>query len=323
MTRVVYLVAAILAFAHTSAMADTRFVTWNIANFWHKPGEYLRPERGGEPGLIRISSDYDAIRAVIGQLGGDVFALQEMGSPESVRALFPEADWGMVFTKNFAEDLVKDPDMLSDPRMRNIYPAIVYRKSTVKVLEEARIDGLRLPDAGDDGVVRYTREGLAAKISVGKRELWVANVHLKSGCSSEENPFDLRRSANARLEQACKMLAAQIPVLNEWLRARLAEGSDVVLLGDFNHQLGRANNIAREKLDAKITGGLSYAPSAEKSLCTAFRDDEQPSIDFVFVTPGLKRGARLRNPTPKLNVLSEKISDHCPVWLDIDLSKTD
>ncbi len=311
--RAILLLTATLLAGFSSAMADTRFVTWNIANFWHVPGEYLRPERDGSPGLIRIPSDYDAIRNVIGQLGGDVFALQEMGSPEGVRAIFPEADWGMIFAKSFAEDIVKNPAMLADPTQRDIYPVLVYRRTTIKLLAEDRISGLRLPDVGDDGVVRYTREGVAAKLSVKGRELWVAVVHLKSGCAVS-NPFDAKGTTGA-----CGILAAQIPVLKEWLDARLRERSDVIILGDFNHQLAREGSAVLARLNENIADGMALTPSTEKSLCSAFRDDEQPSIDFIMVSPGLRRASRLNNSTPKLNILSEKMSDHCPVWLDINL----
>ena len=78
MRGVVAFIVLLAGLAAPAQAGDLRFATWNIANYWHVPGEYLRPTRGGGPGLIRLRADYDGLRAVIGQLGADVIGLQEM-----------------------------------------------------------------------------------------------------------------------------------------------------------------------------------------------------------------------------------------------------
>lgn len=298
-----------------------RFVTWNIENFWPTPGEYLRTGLDGEPSRIRIASDYDAIRAVIAQLGADVAGLQEMASPEAVRTLFPEGDWGLVFAKSFEEDLAADPGKLSDPARRDIYSAIVFRRTSAALVAEERILGLRIPEPKRDGAMGLTREGVAAKLRFGQRELWVASIHLKSHCAEVDDPFGFCDPADPETQTACRILAAQILILKSWLDAKLAAGEDVILLGDFNNQLMRPGNTVRVALDRDVPGGLSYVPSSFTTLCAAFRDEPRPSIDYIVISPGLRKGARLGNPTPKLNFISDKISDHCPVWLDIDFDK--
>ena len=304
--------------ATPSQAADVRFATWNIANFWHVPGEYLRPARGGGPGLIRLRADYDAIRAVIGQLGADVIGLQEMASPEAVRALFPEEEWGLVFSGRLADDLAADPNKLDRPETRDIYTAIVYRKHLAELVAVERLRGLSQPETGDDGETRYTREGTAAKLRIGGREAWVASLHLKSGCA---RPNDLENHSDPDrpwVERACKMLAAQIPVLERWVDDKIAAGEHVILLGDFNRQLDRGDDDVRADLDDKDPADLLLTPHRQKILCPAHRHDPQVSVDYVIISESLRERARLGNPAPIVPVISEKISDHCPVWLGID-----
>ncbi len=297
---------------------DLRFATWNIANFWHVPGEYLRPARGGAPGLIRLRSDYDGLRAVIGQLGADVIGLQEMASPDAVRVLFPEDEWGLVFSGRLADDLAGDPDKLARPQTRDIYTAIVYRKHLAEVIAVERLRGLSMPETGDNGETRFTREGIAARLRIGGREVWVASVHLKSGCT---RPNDLENHSDPDrpwVERACKLLAAQIPVLERWVDDKLAAGEHVILLGDFNRQLDRSDDDVRADLDDKDPADLFITPHRHEILCPAHRPTPQTSVDYVIISESLRERVRLGNPAPTVPVISEKISDHCPVWLDID-----
>jgi len=301
-----------------ASAADVRFATWNIANFWHVPGECLRPARDGGPGLIRLRSDLEGIRGVIGQLGADVIGLQEMASPEAVRALFPEDEWGLVFSGRLADDLAADPDKLESPSTRDIYTAIVYRKHLAEVIAVERLQDLSQPETGDDGETRYTREGTAARLRIGDRAVWVASLHLKSGCvraNDLENHSDPERPW---AERACKILAAQIPVLERWVDAKIAAGEHVILLGDFNRQLDRSDDAVRAELDDMDPADLFITPHRHEILCQAHRPQPQVKLDYVIISESLRERARLGNAAPTVPVISEKISDHCPIWLDID-----
>jgi len=298
--------------------ADVRFATWNIANFWHVPGEYLRPARDGGPGLIRLRSDLDGLRAVIGQLGADVIGLQEMASPEAVRALFPEDEWGLVFSARLADDLAADPDKLDRPESRDIYTAIVYRRHLAEVVSVERLRGLSQPETGDDGETRYTREGTAAKLRIGGREVWVASLHLKSGCARANDLETHSDPDRPWVARACRILARQVPRLERWVDDKMAAGEHVILLGDFNRQLDRGDDDVRADLDDKDPADLFITPHRTKILCPAHRPTPQTSVDYVIISESLRERARLGNTAPTVPVISEKISDHCPVWLDID-----
>ena len=93
-----------------------RVATWNIENFWHvEGGIFAGPYKGRD--TLRYKDDYAALRATIEALDADVWALQEMGSPEAARALFPEDQWQLVFSARYDR-----------AAQRDIYTALAVRR---------------------------------------------------------------------------------------------------------------------------------------------------------------------------------------------------
>ena len=150
-------------------------------------------------------------------LNAHVIGLQEMGSPEAVRKIFPADEWDMVFSKRLDDDLIQDPDKLSHDDRRDIYTALVVRRSHAKIVGTERI---ALSVLGEDG--RPTREGTAALIEADGVRFWVASIHLKSRCFSDN---DLTSSSD------CRTLAKQIPILEDWMDEKSRAGEGVVLMG--------------------------------------------------------------------------------------------
>jgi endonuclease/exonuclease/phosphatase family metal-dependent hydrolase len=328
--RVIFLgVLFCLWFSEAVEARQVRFVTWNIANFWHVPGQPLRITNRG-PSEVRIASDYDGIRAVIAQLGGDVFGLQEMGSPQSVRALFPKADWGMVFEGRFNDDLSSGRINLSNPRKRDIYTAIVFRRHAMTLIRTERIRALALPEPAR-GITYSTREGIAALFDIVGQKIWVVSLHLKSGCwrpsmagtqaAPEVKPVLAESEDQAVTEpenttiKSCLMLARQFQDLETWLDAKLKAGERVILLGDFNRELAAKNDPLSTDLNDGDPMPLHVVPGADKLRCDAY-GPAKISIDYIVLSDNLRRQLR-RGSHPKYNITSAKISDHCPVWADL------
>ena len=75
------------------------------------------------------------------------------------------------------------------------------------------------------------RRGVELRMFPGTpRELRLLSVHLKSGCSRDS--LDAAR-AN------CRVLAAQVPVLERWIDTQAAANMPFAVLGDFNRDLRR------------------------------------------------------------------------------------
>ena len=288
------------------AAAPLRLATWNIANFWHVEGEHLRPAANGGPGLIRSGADYDAIRGVIEELDADVIGLQEIASPDSAHALFPAAEWDLVFSRRFEDEIAQDPGKLDSDQTRDIYEALVVRRDAATVVGTERIE---LDILHEDG--RPVREGTAALLDANGFRFWAVALHLKSGCFTDN---DLTQRSD------CRTLARQIPVLEDWIDAKSALGLPVVLLGDFNRRLDRGVDVVREDLDDNDPVDLFKVPHRQDLVCTAFNSAPTTSIDYVIVNEALWDLVRVPD-IPKLDVADPQISDHCPVFVDVTLSE--
>ena len=285
---------------------EFRIATFNIENFWHVEGEHLRPAKGGGPGSKRSVDDYDAIRAIIDKLEADIIGLQEFGAPDGVRLLFPEQDWDMVFSKRFEDDLIHDPTQIETDTKRDIYTALVVRRSAAKIVGTERIE---LDDLGA-GRTRL-REGTAALIDVAGQRFWAASIHLKSGCFETNNLGS---------DGSCRTLAKQIPILEDWLDAKSLAGERVALLGDFNRQLDRGIDVIRQDLDDNDPVDIFKVPHRQKSLCEAFKPTPRVSIDYVLLNEAMWEFVSVP-AEPKLNFSDRQISDHCPVFVDVDFDQ--
>ena len=292
--------------AATFTPSELRLATWNIENFWHVEGEHLRPQRDGSQGTTRVSEDYDAIRQVIEDLDADVIGLQEIGAPAGVRLLFPSTDWDMVFSKRLDDDLNDNPDQLDTDTERDIYTAVVVRRDAAKIVGTERI---ALNNLG--GKKDRLREGTAVLLEIDGEEIWVASIHLKSGCFSDNN---------LNSNDTCRTLAKQIPLLEDWLDRKSAADQKVALLGDFNRQIDRANDVVRKDLDDGKPVDMFKVPHRQQLPCTAFSPSARTSIDYVIINEPLWAYVTVP-PTPKFDISNPQISDHCPVFVDVNLNQ--
>ena len=287
-----FLAALLLLCPFTAAAETVRIATWNIENFWHVEGESLRgPYKGRDQ--IRYAEDYAALRQVIARIDADVWGLQEMGSPESVRALFPEDTWTLVFSTRY------DP---SNPR--DIYTALAIRTDAAQVLETNQIP---LSVSGTN------REGTAARLSLRGEEVWVASVHLKSGCRNDDPDTSSRRQ--------CETLADQLPILETWIDERLATG--VLVMGDFNrHLMGETRAIQGQDpvwqdLADDTPERLFAFPFAPQVNCPEGRYGARTwPVEFILTNADWALSSQ---PGPYMQDMGGAgLSDHCPVMVEFD-----
>ncbi|NBJ10940.1 endonuclease/exonuclease/phosphatase family protein [Microvirga arsenatis] len=316
MLRLLITLATVFLTWASAAAEQVRVATWNIANFWHVEGEYLRPEPGGGPGQIRTAADYRAIADLARELNADIVGLQEMGSTEAARRAFPEATYDLIFSRRFEEDLRADPSKLANPKKRDIYTALALRKDKVKLIRIEPIAELAITDREGHPV----RDGTAALVEAGGRRFWAVSLHLNSGCARIEDPASYRNPSRPNLEEACEMLVRQIPILERWIDVRERAGEDFVLLGDFNRVFDRANEPLWRDLDDRDpqTLDLFMVPYRQALVCSGHSPEPDRSIAYVILNKRLWAWAE-PSDSPKLDVTGKNVSDHCPVFLDLRL----
>ncbi len=158
------------------------------------------------------SGDLARLADFAGRVRADVFALQEIDGAEVAARIFPEH--GFCFTRR--------------RHVQNVGFAI-RRGIPFRCNRDYRELGL------EDNDVRW---GADVSLYPGTaREIRLLAVHLKSACNREVLT-DSRRD--------CRILRAQVPVLEAWIDRRAREGVAFAVIGDFNRQFDREHDSARD-----------------------------------------------------------------------------
>jgi endonuclease/exonuclease/phosphatase family metal-dependent hydrolase len=174
------------------------------------------------------------------------------------------------------------------------------------------------------------RPGLSLALNVDGKPLKVLTVHLKSSCVS---PFD-ERAAEGRgqldsAEPNCVSLQQQVAPLEAWVDREAADGSALVLLGDFNRNLAHE---ASEPSDAaaRSAGGSATDPHGPgvkvRSLWRELNDGQPVALRLLdsqctpdVDAPGLCKLAKSRNlEREQMNALrsGEALGCRNPLGLD-------
>jgi endonuclease/exonuclease/phosphatase family metal-dependent hydrolase len=250
--------------------------------------------------LARTAGDFAALRDYAHRLNADVVALQEVDGAAAARLIFPDYDF--CFTKSrilqntgFAFRRERHIAFRCDPDIREL--------------------GLR------QGRLRYGAQ--ATLFPATAQELHLLSVHLKSGCAAA--PLTDRTDA-------CRMLSAQVPVLERWIDAQAGSGRRFLMLGDFNRRLTQEPHHARDRygrllafwpeINAGLPSGarLVNATAAEGYSKCHPRESFDAYIDHIVA--GSLAAQHLNGSHATRVTYSEadwrrfRLSDHCPIAID-------
>jgi endonuclease/exonuclease/phosphatase family metal-dependent hydrolase len=277
------LLMTIIAPAHAS---DIKIATWNL--------NWLTLRHAGDTKLPddvhpRSDDDFRRLRGFADRLDADVVGFEEVDGVPAAARVFDPARYTVL---TIDEDVVQ----------------------RVGVAVRRGITVLRHPDLAALDVEPHAphplRDGFDATLRFpGGARLRILVVHLKTGCHQD----DLARSARKQ----CALLAAQIPVLAAWVRARVTEAAPFAILGDFNRVLDQPDAMSSALDDA---GALLRVTRDHSDPCW----DGGSFIDHIF----LGGAARAWLVPQSLRVLvyrssvaadRERLSDHCPVSAKLNI----
>jgi len=255
---------------------------------------------GRKPPPQRQSADYDALARVAQQLHqqhlADVVALQEVDGPAAAQ---------MVFRKGWTADCF----------IRRAHPQKVgfaIREGT-----PYRCNG-DFQALDHDG---HSRAGADITLWPGTPDaVRLLAVHLKSGCFTGK----LDRSF-----APCGGMREQVPIVEQWIDARVREGMAFAVLGDFNRHLDKDArypagpdeaaplNMLQAWSDDAPRGAVLMRATEDAPVTPCDADDHhQQYIDDVLISQSLasryknRRFARLSyGPQDR----GRQLSDHCPV----------
>lgn len=260
---------------------------------------------GRKPPPARVPADVDALARTADRLRDDhqvdVIAVQEVDGPEAARQVFRKGWEAACFTRR--------------AHPQNV--GFVIRSGTPYRCHEP------LNDLDVDG---RSRPGSDITLWPGQpHEVRLLAVHLKSGCF--DGPLDRRF-------EPCADLRAQIPVLEQWVDARVREGAAFAVLGDFNRHLdrdarqpagldGSAPLALMAALSDRSPPGAELWRATESSPYVRCQPDDTHSryIDDVLISVKLARRAtsvRFKRVAYTVAELGHQLSDHCPLGVVLE-----
>ncbi|GAA4493535.1 metal-dependent hydrolase [Gluconacetobacter tumulicola] len=272
--------------ATQGAMARTiKVSTWNL--------DWLTARAPGDPALPRdLPHRSDAglrqLAAYATRLGADIVGFQEVDSPALAARLFPPARYRIV--------------MSDDHVVQRVGLAVATGLTVTRHPDISELD-VYPPDAP-----HHLRAGLDVTIDDGTASLRILIVHLKAGC---------RNAALADRRPACRTLARQLTVLDDWIAQRQDEGVAFLVMGDFNRNLTPSDPFFRQ---LETDGPLTLTTAGRASPCW----DGTYFIDHILL--GNQARAWLRPDS--LRVLTydaqdpaqaPNLSDHCPVSVGLEM----
>lgn len=279
------LLLALALWAGGAQASPVKIATWNL--------NWLTLRPAGDPALppdvrVRAPEDFGRLRGFAGRLDADVVAFEEVDGTEAAARVFDPARYRLL--------------TIGEPVVQRVGLAV---RPWIGVTRNADVAALDV----EAGARHPLRDGLDVTLGFpGGARLRVLAVHLKTGCHTDV-------LAGSRRPQ-CALLARQIPVLADWIRARAAEGIPFAVLGDFNRVMDRPDAL-EQAMDAaapllRVTQGQSDPCWGGGSF-----------IDHIFLggdargwlVPGSLRVMTYRSSDPGDR---ERLSDHCPVSVRIE-----
>jgi endonuclease/exonuclease/phosphatase family metal-dependent hydrolase len=243
--------------------------------------EWLNAESGAGT-VRRADEDYARLRKYAERLAADVIAVQEVDGEQALRRVFDDATY--------------DYHMTSQSGVQRA--GFAYR-SSLRATKNPDLEAL------DVGGVRTAAD---LTLVINGRPVRLLSVHLKSGCFDEP----LSTSSND-----CTKLAAQLPVLEQWIDARAAANEAFVVLGDFNRRM-RAGEAFYSELDdgEPPNADLTLVTDGRRSRC--WGGEYAELIDHIVVSrdtaPGLVAGSFVQQDYDAADApFKSGLSDHCPL----------
>jgi endonuclease/exonuclease/phosphatase family metal-dependent hydrolase len=264
-----------------------KLAAWNMEHLGERNGSGCRP---------RSDAEYSAMRAYVADLGADVIAFQEVESKAAAERVFDPA----VYTVEIEDRVGTD----RGGECRGNEGLTINAQRTGFAVRK----GIPFERHPDFTAVQVGNPDLRSGVDLivrprGGDPIRVLSVHLKSGCSSGDR------------SEACPVLFQQVPVMEQWIDDRAAEGMRFAILGDFNRRLGMpADAVWADWDDASpANADLALASGDQSARCNPrYRD----FIDFIVLDRRATGGLR---GFEEKTFEGESLADHCAVAVRLSL----
>jgi endonuclease/exonuclease/phosphatase family metal-dependent hydrolase len=250
---------------------------------------------GKEPETIkRTSDDLVRIADIIQEMQSDIIALQEIENDEAIKLILQHL-----------------PD----------YSAFIGKKGRSQNVGFLYKTSLSIEDLGEYTPLAIdptrNRPGYVVQIKKGNYDCLLMSVHFKS-TSRYDSTEELRvESRNMRMEQSIKALSWMDSII------QLGNEQDLFIIGDFNDFPKRKKD---QTLQALTESNIGVFLTSELKSC---KFQNLYAIDHIYASSsakmryvaGSERMIDIHSMYSK--DIAEKVSDHCPVIMQFDISQPD
>ena len=264
-----------------------RLATWNAEHLAYPAAFGCKP---------RNSESVKAMQAYVDNLNADIIALQEVASMEALAQIFSPQLWQLVMSERPDSQTYECRENGRASSQQKVAFAV---KNTLQIKETQQLKALALDNPG----LRY---GLVLTVETPFGDMDILNVHMKSGCFTDDYMH--------QDSSACQTYAQQAPVLDKWIAQQEQSGQPYAVLGDFNHRISAPYNrltrlLTREKRNITI---------ATRDLLGCHPHYPAP-IDHILIG-GIKPASAIREAKfhAYANMHPEAmLSDHCAVSVNL------
>lgn len=270
---------------HGAVARPIKVSTWNL--------DWLTARPAGDPTLPpdlhhRSDGGLCQLAAYATRLNADIVGFQEVDSAALAARLFPPTRYRIVMT--------------DDHVVQRVGLAVATGLTVTRHPDLSDLD-VYPPDAP-----HRLRTGLDVTIDDGVGSLRILVVHLKAGC---------RGAALADRRPACRTLARQLIVLDDWIAQRQDEGVAFLVMGDFNRNLTSSDPFFQR---LATDGPLTLTTAGRASPCwggTYFIDHILLGNQArAWLRPG---SLRVLTYDPQDPDQAPDLSDHCPVSVGLEM----
>lgn len=259
-----------------------KVATWNM--------EWLNHEEN-QGNVPRTTSDYKRLSRYAQILDADIIALQEVDGPDAAAKVFDAKVYDFHFTSD-----------------RNLQRTGFAYKRNLKVDKNPDFVAL---------AVNSTRSAADITVKLDGNSLRILSVHLISGCWD-----DLLSDAT----EACQILNKQLPVLESWVKERGKQKTDFIIIGDFNRRMVPTDEFW-EKLEHDAIPKIDIVNATEGRKSECWGGEYPYYLDHIILGNGASRFLKRDSFQQMLyskddEPYKEKLSDHCPIAVILELACT-
>ncbi|WP_297478137.1 endonuclease/exonuclease/phosphatase family protein [uncultured Photobacterium sp.] len=260
----------------------------------------------------RSAADYNALRQLFTTYSPDILAFQEVDSAEALYRVIDKTQY-----KIYLSDRIHNPQ--DNFKKNNQYTGFAIKRQIV-VNDVTDLSQLSSPAIATGIAMPFKnklRYGSIIEIVINQQSILLLNLHLKSGCFTEEQ-------LSKQKSKACKTLAQQLTLIKQWVNTQQQVSQPFIIVGDINHQI-----VDNRQFINRITDNSTKATLLSASInahCTVKLATQKPRyrtyrklIDHLVATTNISALSQHQIQYNKQQLLQFTLSDHCPLLFTLSI----